>query len=109
MVEVKVAILNSFERTLWNVHDEVKISRMMQDNQLVKEKCKKGPVIHNFTEYEVHEELSKFMEDGLGNVPEMTIDRVRVVTDIDGEIKNVCFSGWVPSKLYFYELLIVLL
>ena len=90
MGEVKEEFMNIFEKTLHGIQDEVKETRRMQDNQLLKEKCKAGPVIHNFTEFEVPEELSKFMEDGLGNVPEMTMGREKVVTEIDMDVKEAC-------------------
>ena len=87
---VKTSILEKFDQTLQNVQNAVKKARRVADNELAKEKCKAGPVIHNFTGYEIPDELSKFMESGLGNVPEVTVEKNKVVSEIETEVKEAC-------------------
>ena len=57
---------------------------------MCKEKCDNGSIIHNFTQYDVPVELSKFLEDGLGNVPEITRDVEEVTGEVEKEIKIAC-------------------
>ena len=105
MGEVKHSLLKAFESTLFRVQEEMRKARRVADNELVKVKCQTGPVIHNFTDYEVPEELSKFMEDGLGNVPELTVERGKIMAEIDTEIKLACLNlfrtlvGCYPESL----------
>ena len=90
MGDVRSSLLKAFESTLQSEQEVVRKARRVADNQLVKLKCQTGPVIHNFTDHEIPEELSTFMEDGLGNVPEISVERKKIMADIDTEIKLAC-------------------
>ena len=103
--EVKGALITQFSLAQDRVQEQVKNHRRKLDNDLLKAKCSKGPIIHNFTEYEIPEKLSKFMEDGLNNVPEVTIDKKQLNMEVDEEIKLSCRNlfcsvvGYYPRNI----------
>ena len=107
MEEVKGEILGQFDETLKHAQEQVKIARRAADNKLAKDKCQNGPIIHNFTEYSIPKELSKFMEDGLNNVPEVSVDKEKVSGEVDKEIKLACrnlftaLEGYTPYAISF--------
>ena len=101
MGEVKKEVLELFDSTLNGFQVKIKRARRISDNKLAKDKSLTGPVIHNFTEFEVPAELSKFLEDGLNNVPRVAVDKQQVINEIETEIKVACrniFSSLVGCQ-----------
>ena len=88
--EVKGVLMTQFNSALYKVQEQVKIFRKRLDIKLLKVKCSQGSKIHNFTEYEIPEKMSKFMEDGLNNVPEVSIDKKELKNEVDEELKLSC-------------------
>ena len=77
-------------KTREKLQGSVQKRRRSKNNKMCKEKCDNGSIIHNFTQYDVPVELSKFLEDGLGNVPEITRDVEEVTGEVEKEIKIAC-------------------
>ena len=79
----------------------VKDTRRRIDNDLCAEKCRSGPIIYNFTESVLPEELKDFLKDGLNNVPSINIDKEVVLTEVENDVKLACCNFFIAIAGYY--------
>ena len=87
---VRSALLSLIMDKDLKLQKKIQMKMRLKNNRMCLEKCQTGSVIHNFTQYEIPVELSKFLESGLNNVPEIVIENGIVVEEVENEIKIAC-------------------
>ena len=76
----------------------------MLNNKMCCEKSKEGPIgpiVHNFTEANVPEDLMNLLSSGLNNVPQMNVDQESLVSGIEEDAINACQSAFVSIMGYY--------
>ena len=101
---VEDEVLTSFHQLVKQVQDCVIKERKMLNNKMCCEKSKEGPIgpiVHNFTEANVPEDLMNLLSSGLNNVPQMNVDQESLVSGIEEDAINACKSAFVSIMGYY--------
>ena len=106
---VKADLVDFFSKSVSKFQQKVKKKQRLRDNKMCQGKCKSGPTIHNFTDKEIPDELNSFLENGLGNVPEVDFEKEVIRTEIENEVKLasknlfISLTGSYPSGISFKD------
>ena len=98
---VRDDLLGLFTDTIFIVQKSARTEQRKKDNRLCLEKCKSGPATYNFTSVSLPDELQKFLEHGLNNVPDTAIDEDIVATEVDKDIRTSCRNLFRTATGYY--------
>ena len=87
--------------TIRTVQNKVSNERREANRKLCSDKCKNGPVVHNFTTKKIPNELLNHLVSGLNNVPNLRTDYSNLKLEIEQESVQACKNAFV-SMLGFY-------
>ena len=94
---VKDDILQDIPRIISRIQNNVLKTRRAKDNSLCKIKCGSGPLIHNFTDVKIPQQLTDMLKSGLKFVPHSQCHVDEILSDLDNEAKVVCKNIFYSS------------
>ena len=94
---MKDDILQEIPRIILRIQNNVLKTRRAKDNSLCKIKCGSGPLIHNFTDVKIPQQLTDMLKSGLKFVPHSQCHVDEILSDLDKEAKLVCKNIFYSS------------